>query len=338
MASLTPGAWTKIASDASGSRLDLYLAQRFPELSRARVQKLIAAGQVQWRGAAVKANQLLEVGDEISIFLPAPKPSELQAENIPLEILYQDEHLAVIEKPAGLVVHPAVGHDGGTLVNALLHHFDDLATASGIGGEQRPGIVHRIDRNTSGILLITKSDLAHRHLGQQFKEHSISRRYLGLAWGKLASQGEWTGNIGRDPKERKRMAIVTEGGRHALTRYKCLRSYFDALSLFEAELLTGRTHQIRVHFSRHGFPLVADSTYDDLAKGRRQRELGEKALKKCPAAAEAVQKLREAGRQFLHAAHLGFTHPVKGTRMEFSSPLPPELQSIVLSLDQCQAT
>jgi 23S rRNA pseudouridine1911/1915/1917 synthase len=338
MEKLAPGDWTRIASDAVGIRLDVYLPQKFPELSRARAQKLISAGQVLLNNEAVRTNHLLELGDAIAIFLPPPAPTELAAQEIPLTIYFQDECLAVIEKPAGLVVHPSAGHIDGTLVNALLHHFPDLSTGSGIGGEHRPGIVHRIDRNTSGILLITKTDFAHRALSAQFKDHSISRRYVGLAWGKMPAKGEWQGNIGRDPKERKRMAIVPDGsGRTALTRFRALQ-HFESLTHFEAELLTGRTHQIRVHFTSHGFPLVGDMIYGGANRQARQvRETGMRnLLKRCPPAHSKVLELQELGRQFLHAAHLGFTHPLSRERLEFDSPLPSDLQEIMLGLAQCQ--
>jgi 23S rRNA pseudouridine1911/1915/1917 synthase len=234
------------------------------------------------------------------------------------------------------VVHPAAGHDDGTLVNALLHHFPDLSTGSGIGGELRPGIVHRIDKNTSGILLVTKTDLAHQHLSQQFKEHSITRRYKGLCWGALPEKGEWNEAIARDPKERKRMALVPDG-RRALTRYRRVSAY-AGLSLFEAELFTGRTHQIRVHFSAHGFPLAGDAVYSNATRAaRRAKEDGSKSVaKRCPAAASSIEALAERGRQFLHAAHLGFTHPVSGQRLEFNSDLPADLKEIVLSLEPCK--
>ncbi|MGE3260509.1 MAG: RluA family pseudouridine synthase [Bacteriovoracia bacterium] len=338
MHKLVPGDWTHLASDAEGTRLDVYLPQKFPELSRARAQKLISEGKVLRNGAPVKANHKLEIGDALSIFLPAAKSSVLRPQDIPLTIYFQDEHLAVIEKPAGLVVHPSVGHAEGTLVNALLHHFPDLSSGSGIGGEQRPGIVHRIDRNTSGILLITKTDLAHRALGEQFKEHSISRRYSGLAWGKLPEKGEWKGNIGRDPKERKRMAIVPEGqGRTALTLYRAV-AHFDGLTQFEAELKTGRTHQIRVHFSAHGFPLAGDSVYGAASRlARQQKEKGLRSLlRSCPKAHEQIGILQEISRQFLHACHLGFSHPVSGERLEFDSALPSDLAEIMLSLRECR--
>ena len=273
MASLRPGEWNLIPYNdteaEAGERLDVALARLTPELSRSRVQKLIEEGRVRRNGAACKANTRLAAGDQLELFLPEPRPLGLKAESIPIEVLYQDEHLAVVEKPAGLVVHPAAGHADGTLVNALLHHFKDLSSGAGIGGELRPGIVHRIDKNTSGILLVTKTDLAHQHLSKQFKEHTISRKYLGLCWGRPPAAGEWNEPIARDPKERKRMAVVP-GGRAALTRFRVLRSFGGALSLFEAELFTGRTHQIRVHFSTHGFPLVGDPVYGNATRAARQ--------------------------------------------------------------------
>lgn len=337
MASLKPGEWNEALANSDGERLDVAIARLFPELSRSRAQKLIEEGHVRLAGEAAKANRKLISGEKIQVFLPAPRPLGLKAENIPIEIHYQDDHLAVIEKPAGLVVHPAAGHDDGTLVNALLHLFPDLSTGSGIGGELRPGIVHRIDKNTSGILLITKNDLAHHHLSAQFKEHSITRRYTGLCWGSLPENGEWNEPIARDPKERKRMALVPEG-RRALTHYRRLAAY-PGLSLFEAELFTGRTHQIRVHFSAHGFPLAGDPVYTSAARAsRRAREEGMKALeKKNPAAAAALEALAEKGRQFLHAAHLGFIHPVSGMKLEFHSELPADLAEIMLSLEPCKA-
>lgn len=336
MAALRPGEWNEATADSAGERLDVTVARLFPELSRSRVQKLIEEGHVRLSGAGAKANRKLISGEKIEVFLPAPKPLGLKAQSIPIEVYYQDEHLAVIEKPAGLVVHPAAGHDDGTLVNALLHLFTDLSTGSGIGGELRPGIVHRIDKNTSGILLVTKTDLAHHHLSAQFKEHSITRRYNGLCWGALPEKGEWNEPIARDPKERKRMALIPEG-RRALTRYRKLSSY-TGLSLFEAELFTGRTHQIRVHFSAHGFPLAGDPVYINSSRApRKAKEDGMRLLlKRCEPAATNLDALAEKGRQFLHAAHLGFTHPVSGQRLEFNSELPADLQEIVLSLEPCK--
>lgn len=336
MGALRPGEWNQALAETEGERLDVAVTRLFPELSRSRVQKLIEEGHVRVDGGSAKANRKLEGGEKIEVFLPAPKALGLKAQSIPIEVYYQDEHLAVIEKPAGLVVHPAAGHDDGTLVNALLHLFPDLSLGTGIGGELRPGIVHRIDKNTSGILLVTKTDLAHQHLSAQFKEHTITRRYRGLCWGSLPEKGEWNESIARDPKERKRMALVAEG-RRALTRFRRLASY-PGLSLFEAELFTGRTHQIRVHFSSHGYPLAGDSVYTNAARApRKAKEDGIRTLtKKIPDAAIRLDALAERGRQFLHAAHLGFTHPTSGQRLEFDSELPTDLEEIMLSLEPCK--
>lgn len=333
MAELTPGSWNSVSVDQSDEpRLDLFLVQ-LSGLSRSQVQRLITEGHVKVNDLPpAKAGQKLIPGDRVQIFLPAPKPSGLSAQNIPLTILYQDSELAVIEKPAGLVVHPAAGHEDGTLVNALLHHLGDLSAGGGIGGELRPGIVHRIDKNTSGILLVTKTDAAHQNLSAQFKEHSITRRYRGLCWGKLTPSGEWNAPLARDPKERKRMAVV-EGGRHAITRYRSLQNFGELLTSFEAELHTGRTHQVRVHFAAQGFALVGDIVYSPAyVAARQKKEKVLKALRAEAALLPLIEALEEKGRQFLHAAFLGFTHPVTGQRMEFSSELPADLAEIMLGL------
>jgi 23S rRNA pseudouridine1911/1915/1917 synthase len=317
-------------------RLDVYVARVEPSISRTAAQRLIEDGLVTVHGARERVSYKLQIGDRVSVTVPAPRASLLTPEDIPLEILFQDAHLAVINKPAGLVVHPAAGHEGGTLVNALLHHLKDLSTGSGVGGELRPGIVHRIDRQTSGVLLVTKTDEAHQSLSIQFKEHTITRRYLGLAWGSLPEKGEWQGNIGRDPRDRKRMAVVTEGGRHAVTRFRAL-DRFGGMTAFEAELLTGRTHQVRVHFATNGFPLAGDSVYAGATpRARAVREAGLKALKRsCPEVIPALLALDESERQFLHAAHLAFTHPVSGERLSFTKELPVELASILEGLRSC---
>ena len=328
--------WNVFSADQEGERLDQALARMAKSLSRSRIQKLILDGHVLVNEKKQKANHRLSLGDSIRLFLPAPKSMDLKAQDIPLHVLYQDEHLAVLEKPAGLVVHPAVGHEDGTLVNALLHLFPDLSSGSGIGGNLRPGIVHRIDKNTSGILLVTKTDLAHQDLSQQFKLHTISRKYLGLCWGALPEKGEWNDSIGRDPKERKRMAPVASG-KKALTKFKRLEN-FTKLHLFEAELFTGRTHQIRVHFAHHGLPLVGDSTYG-AATGQAKKAAaeGEKWLKShSPQALALIEQLNSNGRQFLHAKHLGFIHPVSKKNMLFESELPSDLSQLVLALASCR--
>ncbi|HEY8279071.1 MAG TPA: RluA family pseudouridine synthase [Bdellovibrionota bacterium] len=334
---LTPGSWSAFSvEEAEPPRLDVYLAKKFPELSRTAAQRLIDEGNVKINGVAAKASLKPEPGDEISIFLPLPKPPSLAPEAIPLTILYQDDHLAVIEKPAGLVVHPAAGHSDGTLVNALLHHLGDLSSGGGVGGELRPGIVHRIDRNTSGILLVTKTDRAHQELATQFKEHTITRRYRGLCWGKLPASGEWDKPIARDPKERKRMAIV-EGGRRAVTRFRSLKHFGSGVTELEAELLTGRTHQVRIHCAAHGFPLCGDSVYIEAGRsGRMARKSGVDVLRRhCPEALAGIETLEANSRQFLHAAFLAFTHPATGQKMEFQSELPEDLAKIMLAFRSC---
>ena len=328
--------WNQVTSEENDIRIDVFSARTF-SLSRARVQKLIEDQFVKCNGQIVKANYKIHIGDQIELFFPEPKTIDLKPQEIPLEVLYQDDHLAVINKPAGMVVHPAPGHWEGTLVNALLHHMGkDLGKATGIGGELRPGIVHRIDRNTSGILLITKTDLAHHSLSEQFRIHSISRRYLALCWGGLPKAGEWQGAIGRDPKDRKKMALV-EKGKSALTHFSLVESFGAQLSFFEANLLTGRTHQIRVHASAHGFPLVGDVTYTEKRSLKEKKEKGLSWIRKnCPEILPNVEKLQQENRQFLHAAHLGFDHPVSQQRMEFQTALPEDLKQIVTGLRLCQ--
>lgn len=330
---LKTGEWNRLPVEGGGERLDLFLV-RCSGLSRSQAQRLISEGHVKLNGELPpKAGILLEAGAQVELFLPRPKATGLRAQEIPLEILFQDEHLAVIEKPAGLVVHPSVGHDDGTLVNALLHHLGDLSKGGGVGGELRPGIVHRIDRWTSGILLVTKTDLAHQNLSAQFKAHTITRRYQGLCWGRLPTAGEWDAPLDRDPKDRKRRAIV-EGGRRAVTRYRALKHFGSFVTSFEAELLTGRTHQVRVHFAAHGYPLLGDTTYVNAYRpGKQKRDQGMAALRKAEAGAD-LEKLEEIGRQCLHAAHLAFDHPVSGKRLEFSSELPADLARLMLSLEK----
>lgn len=338
MTELRLGEWSSAVCREDGTRLDVFVAAAFPELSRSRAQKLIDEENVLLNGAPAKANTKLKAGDRVEVRVPPPKKIELAPEEIPLEVLHDDADIAVIDKPAGLVVHPGAGHEEGTLVNALLHRYGaELSAGRGIGGELRPGIVHRIDRNTSGILLITKTETAHKHLSHQFKEHTITRKYKGLCWGELPPQGAFEGAIARDPKERKRMAVVSHG-RRALTRYTRLAIYQKALSLFEAELFTGRTHQIRVHFSHAGHPLAGDSVYTSVSRAARvKKEEGMRILqRKCPKAAALLSALQESGRQFLHAAELGFQHPVSGKAMHFTSALPPDLEEIVLELEQCR--
>lgn len=300
-----------VESAPGNARLDAYLAHQFPELSRSRVAQLLAAGRVWLNGRVPKKSERLAVGDVIELEVPQPEPTELVPEVIPLKIVYQDRDLAVVEKPAGVVVHPAPGHRTGTLVHALLHHLSDL---SGIGGELRPGIVHRLDKETSGLLLIAKNDQAHRRLSAALKRREISRIYLAAVWGHLRGDSQVVDKpIGRSPSRRQRMAVV-EGGRPALTRFQRLERWRGA-DLLRAELETGRTHQIRVHLASIGHPVVGDSVYGAAAG----RGIGGVVR------GWAREFAGRVPRQFLHAAELGFVHPRTGARLHFSSPLPSDL-------------
>ncbi len=298
-----------VAEDA-GERLDAWLAPRLG-VSRSRAAQLVEEGRVTLNGALPKKKDRPAPGDRVVVRLPAPEPSPLTPEDIPLAIVYQDADLLVIDKPAGLVVHPAAGNWSGTLVNALLHAVRDL---SGIGGVLRPGIVHRLDRDTSGLMVVAKHDEAHRVLSEALKRRKIRRAYLAAAWGHLP-QEEMTvlAPIGRNPTDRKKMGVVP-GGRRAVTHFRRLERW-RAADLVRAELETGRTHQIRVHLLHLGHPVVGDTTY---APGREKGVSG-------PDRSWAVQLAKRVPRLFLHAAELRFAHPRPGGEMAFDSPLPPEL-------------
>ena len=303
-----------VVDDADGAgRLDRYVAAHVPELSRSRVAQLIADGRVQVNGEVARKSRTPEPSDVIEIDLPQPVVDAIEPEAIPLDIIYQDADLAVVNKPAGLVVHPAPGHRTGTLVNALLHHLKDL---SGIGGVLRPGIVHRLDKDTSGLLLVAKHDAAHRALSAALKRRAIRRVYLTAAWGHLPSD-ELTVErpIARSPTNRQRMAIV-ETGRTARTRLYRLERW-QAADLIRAELDTGRTHQIRVHLASLGHPVVGDALYG--AGGARGMS--------GPAQRWARELEKRVPRQFLHATELAFAHPTRGERLRFEVPLPGELAS-----------
>ncbi len=293
-----------------GERLDRYVAAELPDLSRTAVQRLLEAGEIAVNGRPVtKASHRLQAGDLIAVRVPPPVPVALTAEAIPLNVLYEDADILVVNKEAGMVVHPGAGNPSGTLVNAVLAHAPDLA---GVGGELRPGIVHRLDKDTSGVIVIAKHDRALRALQRQFKRREVGKRYLALLIGALPQvEGLIDAPVARDPVERKRMAVVREG-KPARTRWRIQQRYRDPAgrpyTLVEIQLLTGRTHQIRVHFSWFGYPLVGDRRYGP---------------RRCPLAAP---------RQFLHAWELTVTHPITEQVMTFSAPLPLDLQEILRSL------
>ncbi len=288
-----------------GERLDKALADALPDLSRAMLQKLIKDGEVRVAGRPVKPSYRVAGGETVEVNVPPPAPLETQpAPDIPLDIVYEDADLLVLNKPAGLVVHEAHGHIGDTLVNALLAHIPDLG---GIGGVQRPGIVHRLDKDTSGLLLVAKHDRAQRALQEQFKSRTVDKVYLALVEGHLnPPRGRIDAPIGRDPRERKRMAVVPDG-RPAQTEYLVLE-VLPTTTLVEAHLLTGRTHQARVHFASLGYPIVGDRVY-----GRRKPTI-------------------PLARHFLHAYRLTFTLPSTGERVTFTAPLPPDLRAALAQL------
>ncbi len=308
--------------DAAGQRTDRFLADAIGTLSRTRVKALMQDGAVLRNGAALRnpAEAVLP-GATFTVARPALVAASPQAQNIPFPILYEDGDLLVLDKPAGLVVHPAPGNEDGTLVNALLAHCGD--SLPGIGGERRPGIVHRLDKDTSGVMVVAKTEEALARLSAAFAARDLDRAYLALVWGvPAAATGEVEGAIGRDPRDRKRMALVTRGGKPALTRYRTLRSWATAAALMECVLATGRTHQIRVHMASVGHPLVGDPVY----------------LRRVPAAAKALPLparavLLDFPRQALHAARLGFAHPRTGAMLSFERPMPEDMAALVAALD-----
>jgi 23S rRNA pseudouridine1911/1915/1917 synthase len=300
-----------------GMRLDVFLSRQVPEQSRAHLQALIAAGHVRVEGQpATKASLRLAAGQRVAVHLPAPVPAAPRPEDIPLVIVYQDAHLLVLDKPAGIVVHPGAGIRSGTLVNALLHHVRDL---SGVGGVLRPGIVHRLDKGTSGLLVVAKDDAAHRQLSRQFAGRTVEKAYLAVVHGTpKAARGTVEAAIGRDPRQRQRMAVRGAGGRAARSDYEVLAD-FGGAALVRVRIHTGRTHQIRVHMASLGHPLVGDAVYG----GRRTPAC------RSLAARDAVSRFP---RPALHAALLAFTHPATGTRLSFSSPLPPDMEGLLAIL------
>lgn len=312
-------------AETQGQRLDKWLAQAWPQLSRSRLKALIEAGRVSQDGATIAdASAPVKPGALYELALPPPEPAQPQGQAMPLKIHYEDEHLIVLAKPAGLVVHPAPGNPDHTLVNALIAHCGD--SLSGIGGVRRPGIVHRIDKDTSGLLVAAKTDGAHRGLAKLFAAHDIERAYQALVWGApLPPIGKYTGAIGRDPKHRTRMAVVPEAkGRHALTRYKVLKSWQQAVSLVECRLETGRTHQIRVHFAHAGHALIGDPLY-----GRGARKVSLKRL-----GVGITHMLQTFPRQALHASELGFHHPISGDWLKFYESNPQDFNELIKNLDK----
>jgi 23S rRNA pseudouridine1911/1915/1917 synthase len=316
----------RVGVPSEGTRLDLFVASTCSDLTRSRIQKLIAEGAVRLAGAPAKRAHVVRAGDEVEVEVPEPRASTIEAQDIPLSILYEDAHLLAIDKPPGIVVHPSPGHHSGTLVNALLHHVRDL---SGIGGVERPGIVHRLDRDTSGVLLVAKTDRAHSSLSRQMKKRSLRKEYLALVAGlSRVRKGEIALAIGRDPRDRKRMRafknaeVAPAGAREARTLFESERDWPElGLTLLRCRLVTGRTHQIRVHLAAAGMPVVGDPVY-----GRpRYDRVRDPELRR---------RLAEFPRQALHAERIGLRHPESNEEMEIVAPVPEDLASLIAAIPQ----
>lgn len=307
-----------IKAKEKGSRLDIFVSKQDTKLSRAYAQKLIEQGRIKVNDRPSRSSYRLKLDDKVTIEVPPPEKYEVRPENLPLDIVYEDDDLLVVNKPRGMVTHPAPGHYTGTLVNALLYHIKGLAA---VGGVERPGIVHRLDKDTSGLLLVAKTDLAHRSLSKQIKDRQVKRSYVALVHGVVKQdEGFVQEKIGRHPVHRKKMA-VTGRGREALTFYKVKQRFKDH-TLVELQLKTGRTHQIRVHMSHIGHPLVGDTTY------------GKKGPAPSP---ELVEGSRgEVEGQLLHAQTIGFKHPRTGKYLEFSAPMPDEMTEAIRTLSKGQ--
>ena len=301
-------------ADHIGERLDRFLTSQLPDYSRSQVQRLIEDGCVTHsRYQKAKANNDIREGDVIGVELPEAEPSSAQPEDIPLDIIFNDADVVVVNKPAGMVVHPAAGNPSGTLVNALLHHVKDL---SGIGGEVRPGIVHRLDKGTSGVMVVAKNDEAHKELARQFHDREIEKEYIALAWGLVQQRKRINAAIGRDPKNRLKMTTRrADRARNAVTRVTWARD-LQGLTLLRIAIATGRTHQIRVHLSEINHPIVGDALYGGVHKSMPQR----------------LRPVLRLTRPFLHAERLVFTHPRTRERLEFTAPLAPDLEAVLMEL------
>jgi 23S rRNA pseudouridine1911/1915/1917 synthase len=304
-----------VAPDAAGQRLDRFLASQLPRMSRTHVQSFIDEGRVRVNGAAMKPSYRVEVGETVSVEIPAPPSAGVEPENIPLEILYDDGHIAIVNKPAGMIVHPGVGAESGTLVAALLHRFNGLGGLSTVGGPKRPGVVHRLDKGTSGLVVIARTDAAHLKLIDAFRDRLIQKTYVALLHGKpKGDAGTIDLPVARDLRRRSRMTARRREGRQARTDWR-MRIRLGSFSFIEAGLHTGRTHQIRVHFSALGCPVVGDTLYG----APRQERVGSQIL---PA----------LNRNFLHAARIAFSHPITGLPVDVRAPLPDDLVSYLRRL------
>lgn len=307
----------EISAEEAGQRLDRFLATKLEAYSRSRLKSIIEAGQVSCNGISVlEPSSVTRLGQIIRVIVPRAAPATPIGQDIPLDIIFEDRDIIVLDKAPGLVVHPAPGNETGTLVNALIAHCGDRL--EGIGGEKRPGIVHRLDKDTSGLMVVAKTALAHNALSDAFAARNIERAYQALAWGVLPTRVTYDGAIGRDRRDRKRMAVVTGHGKHAMTEVQTLSIHAGCVSRIACRLMTGRTHQIRVHLAHAGHPLLGDPTY----------------LRRIPAAAknlpnEARQAALDFPRQALDAVLLGFTHPRSGNLVRFEKTLAPDIVQLL---------
>ncbi|MEE2638465.1 MAG: RluA family pseudouridine synthase [Acidobacteriota bacterium] len=302
----------EVTDEHHGVRLDHFMTAVLPDHSRSQIQRFIRDGHALLNGRSVRASHAVHVGDRVELEIPPVAPSTPVAEALPLPILHDDPDLVVVNKPAGMVVHPAAGHDHGTLVNALLHHVTGL---SGIGGEQRPGIVHRLDRGTSGVMVVAKHDRAHSELSRQFADREVEKQYIALVWGQLNTGRRIDAPLGRDPANRQKMSTRARRARSAVTRVTGTER-LRGLTLATVAIATGRTHQIRVHLNSIGHPVVGDAVY-----GGVRRHL-----------AADHSSLATLDRPFLHAWHLAFTHPRDSRKVVFTAPLPDDLQHVLDAL------
>jgi 23S rRNA pseudouridine1911/1915/1917 synthase len=306
-----------VTKDDQGCRLDIFLSVKNPSFSRSRIKHLIEEGNVLVNGSLSKASHHMKCGEKISLIIPEPLSLDLQPEPIPLDIMYEDDSILVLNKPSGLVVHPGAGNYTGTLVNALLYHCKDL---SGIGGTLRPGIVHRLDKDTSGVMIVAKNDQAHNSLAKQFAGHTVKKIYHAFVWGNVKSdEGTIDLHIGRHPYHRKKMSPLAKKGKKAVTHYSVMKR-FRSITYLELSLETGRTHQIRVHLAAINHPVLNDPVY---GRGRSQSSLPKQVAK----------SFKALKRQALHAHLLGILHPVNGTYKEFISPLPDDMARFIRELE-----
>lgn len=305
----------------NGWRIDKFLTASFPDISRSQIQRLLNEGNVSCNGAVIEDNSCkVRENETYQLIIPEPEDAVPEPEDIPLEIVYEDDDLVVVNKPAGMTVHPAPGSPRGTLVNALLHHCQ--GRLSGIGGVKRPGIVHRIDKDTSGLLVVAKNDTAHKNLCEQFARHSIERTYYALVFGvPNPTNGRIETLIGRSPYDRKKMAIVKKNGKNAITNYKTLEVFKSLASLVQCNLETGRTHQIRVHMSSLGCNLIGDQLYE------KNKKINAKGVNE-----SAKLYINNFPRQALHAISLGFIHPKTKKTLQFSSELPLDFKELMDNL------